>query len=58
MTITWEQVLAFLSGDQTMTITSLLFLVFFAATALIHYALPRIARPYFLLAASYALFLL
>ena len=56
MTITWEQVLAFLSGDQTMTITSLLFLVFFAATALIHYALPRIARPYFLLAASYAFF--
>lgn len=56
MTITWEQVLAFLSGDQTMTITSLLFLVFFAATALIHYALPRIARPYFLLAASYGFF--
>lgn len=56
MTITWEQVLAFLSEDQTMTITSLLFLAFFAATALIHYALPRIARPYFLLAASYAFF--
>lgn len=56
MTITWEQVLAFLSGDQTMTITSLLFLVFFAATALIHYALPRIARPYFLLVVSYGFF--
>lgn len=56
MTITWEQILAFLGGDQTMAITSLLFVVFFAATALVHYALPRIARPYFLLAVSYAFF--
>lgn len=56
MTITWEQVLAFLSGDQTMTITSLLFVVFFAATALVHYALPRVVRPYFLLVVSYAFF--
>ena len=45
MTITWEQVLAFLGTDQTMSITSLLFVVFFAAAALIHYALPRVARP-------------
>ena len=35
MTITWEQVLAFLCKDQTMAITSLLFLAFFAAVALI-----------------------
>ena len=53
MTITWEQVLAFLCEDQTMAITSLLFLAFFAAVALINYALPRVLRPYFLLAASY-----
>src|SRR5699024_10386790 len=39
-----------------MTITSLLFLVFFAATALIHYALPRVVRPYFLLVVSYGFF--
>ena len=39
MTITWEQVLAFLCEDQTMAITSLLFLAFFAAVALINYAL-------------------
>ena len=56
MTITWEQVLAFLGTDQTMSITSLLFVVFFAAAALIHYALPRVARPYFLLIASYVFF--
>ena len=51
MTITWEQVLAFLCEEQTMAITSLLFLAFFAAVALINYALPRVLRPYFLLAA-------
>ena len=56
MTITWEQVLAFLCEDQTMAITSLLFLAFFAAVALINYALPRVLRPYFLLAASYGFF--
>ena len=56
MTITWEQVLAFLCKDQTMAITSLLFLAFFAAVALINYALPRVLRPYFLLAASYGFF--
>ena len=31
MTITWEQILAFLCEDQSMAITSLLFLAFFAA---------------------------
>ena len=46
MTITWEQVLAFLCEDQTMAITSLLFLAFFAAVALINYALPRVLRPH------------
>ena len=56
MTITWEQVLAFLCEDQTMAITSLLFLAFFAAVALINYTLPRVLRPYFLLAASYCFF--
>lgn len=39
-----------------MTITSLLYLAFFAVVALIHYALPRVARPYFLLAANYAFY--
>ena len=53
MTITWEQVLAFLCEDQTMAITSLLFLAFFAAVALLNYTLPRVLRPYCLLAASY-----
>ena len=56
MTFTWEQVLDFLCKDQTMTVTSLLFVVFFAATALVHYALPRIVRPYFLLLVSYGFF--
>ena len=56
MTITWEQILAFLCEDQTMAITSLLFLAFFAAVALINYALPRVLRPYFLLLASYGFF--
>ena len=32
MTITWEQVLAFLCEDQTMAITSLLFLAFFCGS--------------------------
>ena len=35
-----------------------LFLGFFAAAAVINYALPRMLRPYFLLIASYAFFLL
>ena len=39
-----------------MTITSLLYLGFFAAVALLHYVLPRVARPYFLLAANYAFY--
>ena len=56
MTITWEQLLAFLCEEQTMAITSLLFLAFFAAVALVNYALPRVARPYFLLVASYGQF--
>ena len=56
LTITWQQVVEFLTEGQSMTITSLLFLVFFAATALIHYALPRVVRPYFLLVVSYGFF--
>ena len=56
MTITWEQILAFLCEEQSMAITSLLFLAFFAAVALINYALPRVLRPYFLLIASYGFF--
>ena len=39
-----------------MSITTLLFLGFFAAVAVLNYALPRVARPYFLLIASYAFF--
>ena len=30
MTITWEQILAFLCEDQSMAVTSLLFIAFFA----------------------------
>ena len=39
-----------------MEVTTLLFLGFFAAVTILNYALPRVARPYFLLAASYAFF--
>ena len=56
MTITWEQILAFLCEDQSMAVTSLLFIAFFVAVALVHYLLPRVLRPYFLLAASYGFF--
>ena len=37
MTITWEQILAFLCEDQSMAVTSLLFIAFFVAVALVHY---------------------
>ena len=56
MTITWEQILAFLCEDQSMAVTSLLFIAFFVAVALVHYLLPRVLRPYFLLATSYGFF--
>ena len=36
-----------------MELTTLLFLGFFAAVALLNYTLPRVLRPYCLLAASY-----
>ena len=36
-----------------MELTPLLFLGFFAAVALLNYTLPRVLRPYCLLAASY-----
>lgn len=36
-----------------MQVNTLIYLAFFAAAALLNYALPRVARPYFLLAASY-----
>lgn len=39
-----------------MSITTLLYLGFFAVVAVLNYALPRVARPYFLLIASYAFF--
>lgn len=39
-----------------MQVNSLLYLGFFAAVALLHYLLPRVARPYLLLAASYAFY--
>ena len=39
-----------------MEVTTLLFLGFFAAVTILNYALPRVARPSFLLAASYAFF--
>lgn len=60
MDMTWQEILQeiwkYLNESGTMAVTSLLFLVFFAVVALIHYALPRVVRPYFLLAASYAFF--
>ena len=40
-----------------MEFNTLLFLGFFAAAAVINYALPRMLRPYFLLIASYAFYL-
>ena len=52
MTITWEQILAFLCEDQSMAVTSLLFIAFLWQWRW-HYLLPRGLRPYFLLAASY-----
>lgn len=54
MTITWQQLLASLLENGSMAITTLTYLVFFAAVAILNYALPRVARPYFLLLASYA----
>ena len=39
-----------------MSITTLEFLGFFAAVAVLNYVLPRILRPYFLLIASYGYF--
>ena len=40
-----------------MELTTLLFLGFFAAVALLNYTLPRVLRPYCLLAASYRFWL-
>ena len=42
--------------ECNVSITTLLYLGFFAAVAVLNYALPRVARPYFLLIASYAFF--
>lgn len=39
-----------------MTLTSLVYLGFFAAAALINYLFPRVVRPYFLLIANYAFY--
>lgn len=39
-----------------MTLTSLVYLGFFAAVAVLHYVLPRVLRPYFLLVANYAFY--
>lgn len=49
-------VTAFVAEHPTMSVTSLIYLAFFAVVALVHYALPRVARPYWLLVASYAFF--
>ena len=51
-----RQLVDYLTESGTMSITSLTYLAFFAAVALIDYALPRVLRPYFLLAASYVFF--
>lgn len=40
-----------------MDFNTLLFLAFFAGTAILNYAFPRILRPYFLLVASYLFYL-
>lgn len=51
----WGQLAAICTGGQSaLAVTSALFLGFFVVAALITYALPRVARPYFLLVASYA----
>lgn len=47
---------SFLAEHPAMAVTSLIYLAFFAVTALINYLLPRVARPYWLLIASYAFF--
>ena len=39
-----------------MTLTSLVYLGIFAAVAVLHYVLPRVLRPYFLLVANYAFY--
>lgn len=39
-----------------MQVNTLLYLAFFAAVAVLNYALPRVLRPYFLLAASYVFY--
>ncbi|MEE0800930.1 MAG: MBOAT family O-acyltransferase [Gemmiger sp.] len=54
--ITPETVLGLIGGTQAISFTTLTFLGFFAVAAILNYALPRIARPYFLLAASYLFF--
>ena len=54
MEITWQQLLGSLTESGSIAITTVTYLAFFAAVALLNYALPRGLRPYFLLAASYA----
>ena len=54
MEITWQQLLGSLTESGSIAITTVTYLAFFAAVSLLNYALPRVLRPYFLLAASYA----
>ena len=50
--ITPEQFIAYLQKRGTLSVTTVSFLVFFALVAVVNYALPRVLRPYYLLAVS------
>ena len=54
--ITPEQFVTYLQKSGSLAVTTLHFLVFFAAVAIVNYALPRVLRPYYLLAVSIGYF--
>lgn len=54
MDITWQQLFGYLTESGSIAITTVTYLAFFAAAAILNYALPRAVRPYFLLVVSYA----
>lgn len=53
MELTLQQVWEYLGANGITTVTTLGYLTFFVLVALGNYLLPRVLRPYFLLAASY-----
>lgn len=54
--ITPEQFVTYLQKSGTLSVTTVSFLVFFALVAVVNYALPRVLRPYYLLAVSIGYF--